>query len=383
MDSNETSWIISRMAGNNSTHLNNNAESANSIYVFTPAAYNAKRALFFVQAFIGGMGFLGNCLISYFLWQKPTTNPIRSNRFIRNLNMYGKSISLSDLLSCGVSLPLVSIQMSFDVFQSGWPCRIVRYFNFLFPVITMNNLVVISLEKYLSTRSVPRTFSVSTVKKMIISAWLFGIVVMLFPAAAFNGIRVNLDNTHYTVLCRNYEHFYPFQLTIIIFPIQFVLPAVFIIYINACLLKTVWTRERRRIASDANNAFKAHLRATRIKGTTLIIALTFAFIIPYWFFIANVAYTQIAKPQRDFSTDYLMRYGTGSVVYLCPVINFIIYVAQMKDFREFLNKLLCRKNYESRQPEVPTRKKKVNCIAPQERQDAARKQDNTIDIKLL
>ena len=102
-----------------------------------------------------------------------------------------------------------------------------------------------------------------------------------------------------------------------------------------------------------NNAFKAHLRATRIKGISLLIALIFAFIFPFSLFIVNVTYTQIAKPQRDFSNDYIIRFGTGSIAYLNPLLNFIIYFAQMKDLREFLKKGLfsaVRNNQNGHQP---------------------------------
>ena len=285
-------------------------------------------------------------------------------------------VCLSDLLSCAVSMPLVCLQMSLDVFQSGWVCKIVRYLNFVFPVITMNILVVISLEKYLSTRPIPRTFRVSTVRKMIIAAWLLGILVMLFPAATYDGIRVNLNDTHYTVICRNVELFYPFKLTLILFPIQFVFPTVFIIYVNVSLIRTVWVKRKRQISCNMNNAFKAHLRATRIKGISLLVALTFAFIFPFSLFVVNIAYTQIAKPQRDFSTDYMIRYGSGSIGYLNPVLNIIIYFAQMKDFREFLKKRFSRKTKREYQPKDLTGEYKANHIALKPRLDTPLIQNN-------
>ena len=300
--------------------------------------------------FFGGIGFVGCCLISYFLWKKPRKNPIQAYSFAQNLTMYVRSLCLSDLLSCAVSLPLVCLQMSLDVFQSGWACKIVRYINFVFPAITINNLVVISLEKYLSTRPMPQTFRVSTVRKMIISAWLLGILVMLFPAATYDGVRVDLNETHYTVICRNVELFYPFKLTLILFPIQFVLPTLFIIYVNVSLIRTVWIKRKRQICYRMNNVFKVHLRATRITGISLLIALTFAYIFPFSLFIVNTAYTQIAKPQRDFSTDYMIRYGTGSIAYLNPLLNFIIYFAQMKDFSEFLKRRFSRHNENGHRP---------------------------------
>ena len=143
---------------------------------------------------------------------------------------------------------------------------------------------MISLEKYLSTRKVPRTFSVSTVRKMIFCAWVLGLVISLFPSVAYDGIRVNLNSTHFTVVCRYDRDFYPFILTHLLAPIQYVLPSIFVIYIKVCSLKTVLTRRRWNTSNVVNNAFKAHLRAQRIKGTTLLVALTFAFIITLlWF----------------------------------------------------------------------------------------------------
>ena len=278
---NETSWLLTTVTWNKSSFNNDTETTGSTIYVFTPAPYAARQVLCFLLAFLGETGFVGCCLILYFLWKKPKTNPLRAHSFAKNLTMYVRSLCLSDLLSCAVSLPLVCLQMSLDVFQSGLVCKIVRYLNFVFPVITINILVVISLEKYLSTRPIPRTFRASTVRKMIIAAWLLGILVMLFPAAPYDGIRVDLNDTHYTVMCRNDELFYPFKITLILFPIQFVFPTVFIIYVNVSLIRTVWIKRKRQISSNMNNAFKTHLRATRIKGTSLLVALTFAFIFPY------------------------------------------------------------------------------------------------------
>ena len=377
MDNNQTSGFLNTVAWNKSSAFNNDTVTNDSaIYVFTPALYAAKQVLCFLLACFGGIGFVGCCLILYCLRKKPRKNPLQANSFAKNLNTYVRSLCLSDLLSCAVSMPLVCLQMSLDVFQSGWVCKIVRYLNFVFPVITMNILVVISLEKYLSTRPIPRTFRVSTVRKMIIAAWLLGILVMLFPSATYDGIRVDLNDTHYTVICRYVEFFYPFKITLILFPIQFVFPTVFIIYVNVSLIRTVWVKRKRQLSCNMNNAFKAHLRATRIKGISLLIALTFAFIFPFSLFVVNAAYTQIAKPQRDFSTDYMIRYGTGSIGYLNPVLNVIIYFAQMKDFREFLKKRFSRRTKREYQPKDLTGEYKANRLALKPRLDTPLIQNN-------
>ena len=377
---NKTSWLPYIICENDSSHLFNHTEARNVIYVFTPADDIAKPVLCLVLLTIGAMGFLSNSLLFYFLWQKPAPTPFLFSRFARNLNLYIRSLSLSDILNCALSLPLSCIQISFDVFQSGWACKIVRYANFIFPVITINNLVVISLEKYLSTRTVPRTFQVSTVRRMIMCAWVLGLLVMIFPVAAYDGIRVDLNETHYTIVYTGDQNFYPFTISLIIFPLQFFLPTLFVTCINICLLRTVWARERRRIRNGATNRFKANLRAKRIRGTTLLVALTFGFVIPFFFFIANLVYTQIAKPQREFATEYLMRYGTGSFAYLSALINFIIYFAQMKDFRVFLKKFLCKKNNDIRQPAVVTGGRRAYCLAV-DRENVV--EDNAMELTQL
>ena len=349
---NASTWLpwANHSRTNDSSHFNNHTGTIDPIYVFTPAGDTAKRVLGLVLSTAGGIGFLGNCFIFYYLLQKPSRNPIQSSSFVTNLNLYLKSLSLSDLLSCIVSLPLMCIVMFFDVFQTGWPCKIARYLIYIFPIITLNNLLVISLEKYLSTRSGLRTFSYSKIRKIIICAWVLGLVVPLFPAAGFDGTQLYLNNTHYTVVCLIKDGFYPFEISLILVPLQYVLPSVLMTYFNICLMKTVWSSGRQIGNGSIKNTFKAHLRAKKIRGTTLLIALTFAFIIPYFFYMTNTAYTKIAKPKRDFATDYIIRASSAAVIYLHSTINFIIYFVQVKEFRQFLKKLLCRMNSEVTQP---------------------------------
>lgn len=55
-----------------------------------------------------------------------------------------------------------------------------------------------------------------------------------------------------------------------------------------------------------------------------------------------IASTLIAQKNRDFSTDFIIRSASGSIAYLNCVTDVIIYLVQMKDFREFLRKRLPR-----------------------------------------
>ena len=61
--------------------------------------------------------------------------------------------------------------------------------------------MAISSERFLSTRDVPKTFSSSTVRKLVHAAWVTGSLIVLAPAATMNGVRYNVSATHYTVVC--------------------------------------------------------------------------------------------------------------------------------------------------------------------------------------
>ena len=167
---------------------------------------------------------------------------------------------------------------------------------------------------------------------------------MLLPTATYDGIRVDLNDTHFTIVCRNDQNFYPFKIILVVLPVQYLIPGIFITYINICLIKTVWVRGNRNVGNGPlNNAFKAKMKAVRIKGISLLIAITFTFIFSYFFFLGYlIAYTLLAYSIRDFSTDFIIRYASGSIASLNCVTDVIICFVQMKDFREFLRKRLSR-----------------------------------------
>ncbi|XP_020627274.1 allatostatin-A receptor-like [Orbicella faveolata] len=332
----------SQMLSNQSA-LFNSTEMKRRVYLFTPAGFTTKLVLFSLLATIGIVGLLGNMLIYYFIsTKKKTKSFMQTAPFVRNFNFYIKNLALSDILSNIISVPLICIQIMFDVFQHSWTCIIVRSLTILFPSITMNNLMVISLERYLATRAVPRSFSVSTVRKLIFTAWLIGSIFILGPTATFNGVRYDLNDTHYTVVCKYDNSYFTSKIIVLCYSIlQHVIPGVILSYLNIAVAKTLWTRQKRRITVQHTNAIRANLIAAKLRGTYILIVLTFAFIIPYSVLPYYAAYIALAKPSIDFQTDFMTRYLSAALLYSNSTINFIIYLVQMKDFRAFLKKLFC------------------------------------------
>ena len=228
---------------NNQSSVTNSTAAAAmtaSVFVVTPVGFDTKLILFVLFLIVGVIGLVGNILILYFLSKKKSVAFLQSSSFLRNFDLYMKSLALSDILSCSISVPLASVEIMYDVFQSGWPCRTVRYISVTFTFITINNLIAISVERFLSTRAVPKTFSVTSVRKIVYAAWIAGLIVALAPAATINGVRYDINATHYTVVCKPDTRYLPYRATVVsVVLIQYFLPSIALIGINIVLARRV------------------------------------------------------------------------------------------------------------------------------------------------
>ena len=315
-----------------------------SIYIFTPAGSTIKQALVFSMVTVALIGFVGGSLILHFLSQNKQPFVIQSSRFIKNLNLYIKSLALSDILSTLVSLPLTCIQISFDLFQTHWACKIVRYFNIVFPVITIYNLVVIGIEKHLSLRRVPRTLSATAVRKLIFLAWFAGFAVVLLPATTFTGIRHDLNETHFTVICKYVTEYLPARIAFVSF-------TALVYYLSVLFFDRsehfTGSKGTLTAKSEHDGLYSGgQLQAGKTKGYQNSGNCSphnndFAFIIPYFGYMGYAACNMIAKPDIDFQTDYVIRFSSGVIAFSNSAVNFVIYVVQMRGFRIFLKKLVC------------------------------------------
>ncbi|XP_078384206.1 adenosine receptor A3-like [Oculina patagonica] len=333
---------LSNTPTNNLSKAANGTELARKVYVFRPLQSSTRLTLFLLLASIGIVGFVGNILVLCFVKSKMRTTGhlLTTSIFEKNLNVYIRSLAISDVLCDAISVPPICFQLYFDVLNRGWGCRIVRYLNVVFPSVTMNNLLFISLERYFSTRQNPRTLRHSTIKKIVVFAWVAGLVVVLVPGATYEGIRFDLNDTHYTVLCRYDNQYLPFRIMFLSYTLlQYIIPSCIIIRVNISLIITLWTKLRSRTVDvQRDNAIRMMRRAAAIRGTYITVSLTFAFVIPYLFYFGNTIYNMVTQITIDFETDYVLRCTSAMIGYSNSVVNVIIYMVQMKDFRAFLKK---------------------------------------------
>ena len=323
---------------------NSTADMPDKVYTNLPRGFDINIGLFALFVILGLVGLLGNSLIHYFVSKKKSFPLLQSTRFARNFNIYIRSLTLSYILSSLVLPLLLSVQL-FDIFHNDWPCRIVRYIGMLFPTITMNNLIVVSIEKFSSTRDVPKSFSVATVRKSVYGAWIIGCLSLSAPAATMSVVRSNINGTHYTVDCKIDKSNLTYRAIEQGFGlIQFFIPSIILLCINLIIARRVWKRQSRRINIQRDNAIRAEMRSSQIRGTYLLIFFAVASILPYIFLNCFSTYLKFAKHSlSELEVDFIKRYLGGVLFLLTSVINVLMYTAQMKDFRVFLKNTFCSK----------------------------------------
>ena len=332
---------------NQSSVINSTAVAITSlVYLFAPADFSIKLVFIVLFAIFGVIGLVGNILILYFLCKKKSVPFLQFSPFLRNFNLYMKSLALSEILSSLIKGVVCCIELMCDVFQNGWPCKITRCISGMFYYITANNLIVISTAKFLSTRDVPKTFSSSTVRKLVYAAWLSGFFMGLFPAATLKGVRYGINATHYTMVCKPDTSYLPNRVIVVGFVlIQVVIPSIALICMNIIIARRIWKGSKRRIDIQRDNAIKARMRSHQIKKTSLIIIVTIASVLSYSTILYYTAFVAVAKPSLDFQDDFVIRHISRVLVFSGSAINFITYLVQMKDFRVFLKQVVCCKGY--------------------------------------
>ena len=326
--------------GNLSTY-NNDTGLKSKIYVFLPLSSLTRFTLLVLSASVGIIALVGNTTILCFVKSKQkATFFLKSLSFQKNFDVYITSLAVSDTLCAVIVVPLCCSQLYVDFVQRGWGCKIMRYLNILFPSVTINNLLVISIGKYFSMRKNPRVFKHSTVRKVLCFAWLSTCFYVLIPVATFSGIRHDLNDTHYTVSCKYEDQYLPFKIMSLTFiAMQYFLPCIVIIIITTCLIFIVSSRTKKTIDIQRENAIKAMAGAANRRATMILITIMLAFVIPYSIYLLYAVYDMVTRPQDiSFESDYIIRIGSAILAYSNGAINVIIYLVQMRDFRHYLKR---------------------------------------------
>ena len=231
-----------------------------------------------------------------------------------------------------------------------WSCSISRLFQTVFVFITNYNLVVIAVERYICTcRPTSRPLSSRTVREAVKVTWLLGFLFSLGFSYSIDAVRVDLNSTHYTLLCE-----YDFTTTVGIISQQvralltYIIPIIIQTFTCVSIWRMLCTRQQQATGAQNNSEAIRKWNIRRKKATIELLDIIMAYTIPCsMFFIWSVLRSIFAQLSLEFKTDYTIRLVAVLFVYLNGCVNFVIHLAQLVGFRKamqgYLSYLRCCK----------------------------------------
>ncbi|EDO43269.1 predicted protein [Nematostella vectensis] len=272
------------------------------VYKFNPIPAPTKAVLASLLAFSGVTGIIGNTLVLVLenRKRKAANTPSKRRAFERCLTLYFlKSLALTDLLCSIVDVPMTVVYIYADIFNKNWQCIVFHFPLFGFPIITITNLVVISLERYMAVfypfRAPTRAFA----KNLVITAWIVGgILCVVLTLAAKKRLGEASKLSRYT------------------------------------------SKRRREIRNHTTRVDGNSSQTWRFKDTQMFVNVIFAFCIPYSVYFVYNSVKRFAALQVNYELDYVVRLLAGILGFSNSALNPIIYFSSSTLFRTDLKNMM-------------------------------------------
>ena len=328
-----------------------NATSQDYKQYFTLLGLDVKLTVSALIVVAAVVGFAGNLCVLRFT-NNEEKKPVRARS--SNLNFFIRSLAFSDVLDSLIGAPFTLAQINSNALMTKTLCKVSRYFQTVFIVINIYNLVVIGVERYICTcRPTSRPLSLKTVRKSVRGAWLFGFLAALVFAYPYELTRVDVNSQHYTVMCEyNYEDGTAKVVQIARELSILIIPGIILLVTCACIARMLWLKKSNAANTNSNEStVTPKWRQRRKKATIQLIVIIIAFIAPY--ILSSILNTLKGafSSAMDFKTESTFRAASAVFVYLNSPINFLIHLKQLPGFRRaFIGYFACRENDKQLEP---------------------------------
>jgi hypothetical protein len=247
------------------------------------------------------------------------------------------SLAITDVCNSLINIPLFAINMfeEFLVYKVG--CLVYSVTLFTLPAVTILNLLVISVERYLAIFYPHHAPERRLSRKLVIGAWIGGFIVGILTTLTMDIVRHDINDLEYALTCK-YDKQVPWKngLYTAIAILMFFLPTIAMFYTASriiCFLK----KRKRQIMQGRHNT--TNKRTTSFQDTQLLMNVIFAFCIPYsLFFVYNTVKT-FKNVELSFHDDYTIRVVSALTALSNSAINPIIYVHGSRQIRRGITDL--------------------------------------------
>ncbi|XP_048587333.1 pollen-specific leucine-rich repeat extensin-like protein 3 isoform X2 [Nematostella vectensis] len=299
------------------------------IYVPNPIDKETKFVLIMLACLVSVSGVIGNSLILHYK-RKEKKNTVRLQRALDRAHViyaFIQSHAYSDLLGSIIGLPVL-LALLFDVARNDWDCKLYKFITFLFPSITVLNVLVIAVERYLGSFHVLLVPRKQTVRRLLACVWVFGGLSALAPAACYKNLRVDMDEHRYTIGCLYDKSVPAFGVMLYSYLVLF--------YVFPCIILSFVAFRVTRLL----NRRRTPRRSFQHKGSRLLINVLIAFVVPYSLWVLLTALRLVINPELTYQQDTILRYVFSVIAFSNGVVNPFIYLYYSDEFLDRLRKNL-------------------------------------------
>jgi len=264
---------------------------------------------------------------------------------------------MSNVLTALITIPIFTLEMFSDFITTDIVCKIIRYNNLYYIVVTIMNYLVIGLERYLFVFHPLAIRRKIIWTSLLVSSWFLAAVITLVPMPSYNLVTFKLSKNTYTRTCKYDESTKTKRTFFMTFTLlAYVIPCT-ILLVTTCKILRFLKRQRqvpepilqaiyKKDTSETVNirystsAHSFHLRANidRNKLTRMFVLSILACVIPYLAYIIYGVLAVIFNIQLSFENDYIVRYVTSLISFLNILVGSFIFFYNSR----YLRRRVCR-----------------------------------------
>lgn len=300
-----------------------------SVYMFAPVYPTFKIGLVILTIPTGVIGLVGNLFILYStsFANKGCLKLRRWPCVNRSLLMtfFVRSLAISDVLGAVAITSMLILEQMIDTKRPLWLCCATRFPYFIFPFVTINNLLVISVDRYYSIFYPFRLPTLKTVKRLLIIAWMMGISLSLVVTSMVYPVRYELNSNQFTIACKLTTNDMWKKIVFTCVAIfQYFIPNFLFIFISVSILRYL----HKRRCAIRRGQLQYSSQAWRLHGTKMFVRVVMAFALPCSVFFCYGLVNIFIKNKLAFNADYIVRcFSAFSVLFNCFINPFIYYTS--------------------------------------------------------
>lgn len=246
------------------------------------------------------------------------------------ISSYVNSLSVSHILCVAVIIPLYITYQLVDFVDTDYKCKLLRCLNLFIPLVTINNLFLIGIERYMAVFHPQKVPSSRTLRLAIICAWILAVLLSILLSTIYNLKRVDIDDDTYTVKCTYDNSSLSTQIIMIVFSVSY--------YVVPSIVLTVMNIKIARYLRQGTKTVHKLSKRRAYEASPFVI-LIFCYIIPnLLFFVHHVSNIM------DFNFISFGGRISAVMAYANSAISPTVLLIHMKDLRAMLNDLLRRNN---------------------------------------